>query len=191
MLGPSEVCSTACMPLRQHTANAYGTHATAAGVVGEPVPVDQPLMEAGLDSIASVELRNAISTAFGLELPATATFDYPTIAALAGFVLSRQPAGPTAADTPASDTAAVQQVRCTVQRLLQPAQLVEPAEYETLPWHCAACPSEFCLCQCLRGHRSSLPWLVSSVCTGSSEQHAWDAGAGRRGGLCSGQQGGR
>lgn len=43
-------------------------------------------MEAGLDSISSVELRNSVSSKFGLELPATVTFDYPSIEALAEFV---------------------------------------------------------------------------------------------------------
>ena len=57
------------------------------GVLGTAVAADQPLMEAGLDSLGSVELRNALGSAFGLELPATVTFDYPTPAALAAFLV--------------------------------------------------------------------------------------------------------
>lgn len=49
----------------------------------------QPLMEAGLDSIGAVELRNAVSIKFGIELPATATFDYPSADALARFVVQQ------------------------------------------------------------------------------------------------------
>lgn len=49
----------------------------------------QPLMEAGLDSIGAVELRNAVNTKFGIELPATATFDYPSADALARFVVQQ------------------------------------------------------------------------------------------------------
>ena len=40
-------------------------------------------MEAGLDSLGAVELRNALSAKFGLELPATVTLDFPSVAALA------------------------------------------------------------------------------------------------------------
>lgn len=43
-------------------------------------------MEAGVDSLAAVELSNAVSTHFSLEVPATLTFDYPTIAAMAAFL---------------------------------------------------------------------------------------------------------
>lgn len=46
----------------------------------------QPLMEAGLDSLGAVELRNALSERFSVDLPATITFDYPTPSALAGFI---------------------------------------------------------------------------------------------------------
>ena len=46
-------------------------------------------MEAGLDSIGAVELRNAVSTSFGIELLATATFDYPSADALARYIAGR------------------------------------------------------------------------------------------------------
>lgn len=39
----------------------------------------------------AVELRNAVATRFSLDLPATATFDYPTPAALAAYVHSQMP----------------------------------------------------------------------------------------------------
>ena len=37
----------------------------------------------------AVELRNSVMSKFGIDLPATVTFDYPSIAALAGYVVSR------------------------------------------------------------------------------------------------------
>jgi len=44
--------------------------------------------QAGLDSLGAVELRMAISARFAVDAPATLAFDYPTIAALVGFVAS-------------------------------------------------------------------------------------------------------
>lgn len=58
-------------------------------MIGADVAPDQPLMEAGLDSLASVELRNELGSLFGVSMPATVTFDYPTVSALAGFVASK------------------------------------------------------------------------------------------------------
>jgi len=49
--------------------------------------MDQPLMEAGLDSIGAVELRNAVSEKYGTELQATVMFDHPTIQSLAHYLV--------------------------------------------------------------------------------------------------------
>lgn len=49
---------------------------------------DQPLMEAGLDSLGAVDLRNTLAAQFSVELPSTVTIDYPTIPALAHFITS-------------------------------------------------------------------------------------------------------
>ena len=46
-------------------------------------------MEAGLDSLGAVELCNAIAARFSIAIPATVTFDYPTIRALAQYLVSR------------------------------------------------------------------------------------------------------
>lgn len=63
----------------------------ASEVMGTQIEPATPMMAAGLDSLAAVELRNAVTLKFGVQLPATVAFDYPTLAALANFVTERLP----------------------------------------------------------------------------------------------------
>ena len=53
------------------------------------VPDNQPFMEAGLDSLGGVDLRNALEARFSIGLPATAIIDYPSTAALAAYIVSQ------------------------------------------------------------------------------------------------------
>ena len=57
-----------------------------AQILGAPVPVSEPLMAAGLDSLGSVELRNLLEGSLGTQLPGTLVFDYPTVGSLTEFL---------------------------------------------------------------------------------------------------------
>jgi hypothetical protein len=43
-------------------------------------------MEAGLDSLGAVDLRNTLSARFSLELPSTFAIDYPSVVAMADHI---------------------------------------------------------------------------------------------------------
>lgn len=60
------------------------------GVLGSVTPpsVDVPLRDAGLDSLSAIELRNALTVATGVSLPATLAFDRPTIGAITSHLLN-------------------------------------------------------------------------------------------------------
>jgi acyl carrier protein len=71
-----------------------------------PLSNEQPLSELGLDSLLAVDLRNALAAGLGRQLPATVLYNYPSIDALAGWLLGELfPAEPEAA---ADQSAAMQ-----------------------------------------------------------------------------------
>lgn len=62
---------------------------TVEAILGEPVASDVPLMAAGLDSLGATEVRNALISSLGLELPATLAIDYPNIGAISTYIIQR------------------------------------------------------------------------------------------------------
>jgi acyl carrier protein len=77
------------------------------GILGAEVGMEEPLMAAGLDSLASVEFRNALEGRLAVSLPATLIFDHPTVGAIAAFVASRLPAAAAAVSSAAAAAPAV------------------------------------------------------------------------------------
>ena len=84
---PSSRCE-ACHTSRLNCWKARTLGVKPLDLLARQVADDQPLMEAGLDSLGSVDLRNILAAQFSVELPSTVTFDYPTIPALARFITS-------------------------------------------------------------------------------------------------------
>jgi acyl carrier protein len=82
--------------------------ATVRGLLGADVGADEPLMEAGLDSLGAVELKNALERTVGAELPATVMFDYPSVGALVGYLQSQLALAP--AEESATPTQAAPQL---------------------------------------------------------------------------------
>ena len=60
--------------------------AALQGVLGVSIGVEEPLMSAGLDSLGSVEFANVLSRQFGMQMPGTLVFDYPTVNAVSAYL---------------------------------------------------------------------------------------------------------
>jgi acyl carrier protein len=75
-------------------------------MIGSSLDLQQPLSQAGLDSLGAIELRNSLQTRLSVELPATVLFDHPTADELTLHIcsLARAPS-----DSPAAFTIATHQ----------------------------------------------------------------------------------
>ena len=70
--------------LRAHVESAASRALGATG--SRSLDPRRPLQELGLDSLMSVELRNALATSLGRSLSPTLLFDYPTVEALTHYI---------------------------------------------------------------------------------------------------------
>ncbi|MEU3877285.1 type I polyketide synthase [Streptomyces sp. NPDC029704] len=86
----------------------------------DTVPTDRAFRDLGFTSLSSVELRNRLSTATGLRLPATLAFDHPSPAALADHLYAEltdateeeSPAAPTATSLGEDEPVAIVGMAC-------------------------------------------------------------------------------
>ncbi|WP_329199397.1 type I polyketide synthase [Streptomyces sp. NBC_00667] len=94
-LGAADRLATVLLLVRTEAAAVLGYQSA------EEVTATRAFTETGFDSLAAVELRNRLSTATGLRLSATLTFDYPTATALAEHLVTKLlgAAAPAAAET--------------------------------------------------------------------------------------------
>ncbi|MEU5429763.1 SDR family NAD(P)-dependent oxidoreductase [Streptomyces olivoreticuli] len=94
-------------PAEQHRLLLDLVRGNVAGVLGhtdrDTIRPDTSFKELGFDSLTAVELRNRLSAATGLKLPAALVFDYPESAALVGHLLTLL--SPDGAPAPLKDAA--------------------------------------------------------------------------------------
>ncbi|MFD7412635.1 type I polyketide synthase [Kitasatospora purpeofusca] len=71
---------------RAALARLVGEEIAALTGRSDPVPAELAFLDLGFDSVTAVELRNRLSAATGLRIPATVVFDCPTPAALTEYL---------------------------------------------------------------------------------------------------------
>ncbi|GAA3004615.1 hypothetical protein GCM10010519_40640 [Streptomyces lactacystinicus] len=91
---------------RAALARLVGEEIAALTGRSDPVPADLAFLDLGFDSVTAVELRNRLSAATALRIPATVVFDCPTPAALTAYLCAE-----IGGDRPDSNTDADEPVR--------------------------------------------------------------------------------
>jgi len=94
--GPVAAASTAAEEIAKtlDPAEVLDTlHGAIINLIGVEVEADTPFMDAGVDSLLSIEFRQTVAKEFaGLNLGSTLTFDYPNIRALTDHIVERSSA---------------------------------------------------------------------------------------------------
>ena len=83
--------------------------AALQGVLGGSIGVEEPLMSAGLDSLGSVEFANVLSRQFGMQMPGTLVFDYPTVNAISAYLFDKLAAAAPLLEAAAAEAASLSQ----------------------------------------------------------------------------------
>ncbi|WP_241266094.1 acyl carrier protein [Streptomyces boncukensis] len=110
----------------------------AAAVLGhsaaEAIQAEAPFKEMGFDSLTAVELRNRLSAASGLRLPATFVFRYPSAAAVAEYL--RENLCPAGADPAQPLFAEVEKLESALARFAPEGEVRSrlAKRLETLAW---------------------------------------------------------
>ncbi|MFE3247417.1 SDR family NAD(P)-dependent oxidoreductase [Streptomyces sp. NPDC059209] len=144
-LGPDAVRSSklaralaAAAPVEHDRIVLEEVQAVTAAVLGYARPDEvgevKAFRELGMDSVTGVELRNRLSAATGVRLPATLIFDYPSPAAVTGFLRREltpgqaEAEGAAVADTPPGRSAADEPIAIIGMSCRFPGRVASPED---------------------------------------------------------------